>query len=541
MHEDVVGDSRPMLYALTGAVGLVLLIACVNVANLLLVRGTARRKELAVRAALGSGQGRLVRQLLTENLVLALLGGLAGTALAWAGVRLLLFLRPAHLPRLEDVGVDVRLFAASAALSLLTGLLFGLGPALHGGRVRLERALREEGRGTAGSPWGRRLRQSLVVLQVAVALVLLTGAGLLMRSFVRLMEVDLGFQPEGVLSYRVRLPAARYEDGAARIRFYQRFFEKVEALPGVEAMGAVSKLPLAGRYHTWGVQLENGHERDWFPADIRVVAGRYFDAMQIPLARGRLLDERDHAEAPLTVVVNEAVARSLWGEDEAIGRQIRFADGWRTIVGVVGSTRHGHREAPAPKVYVSHDQFADNRNWALTQVLRTAAPGAQLLDQVRSELAAVDPDLILYRARTLESLAARDVARQRFALLLMGVFAVVALTLAAVGLFGVLAFTVQERTREIGIRVALGAGKRQIRALVTGQCLALTAGGLAVGLAGAWLATRWLASLVFEVGVRDPVTFVSVAGVLMAVAVLAALVPIRRATRVNPLEVLHYE
>jgi putative ABC transport system permease protein len=546
LHEDAVGRTRPMLYVLWGAVGLVLLIACVNVANLLLVHGAARERELAVRAALGSGRWGLARQLLTESLVLAFCGGAAGAVVAFAGIRALLVLRPEALPRVDAIAFDAPLFVVSALLTLGTGLVFGLAPAWQAGRVDLDLALREGGRGGGPGVRLRRLRHLLVVLQVALALMLSVGAGLLTRSFVKLSQVHLGFRTEGVTSFQVHLPGARYGDPEDRVRFYGRFFDQVESLPGVQAAGAISKLPASGRYHDWGFRIEGrpepgaGEARP--AADMRCVDGRYFEAMGIPLLSGRLLGPQDRIDSQLSVVVNEALAKKYWpGGGDPLGERVRVAGEFWTVVGIIGDTRQAHREATVPRIYLPHGQFAGNRNWSLTQVVRSTVPASGLMDAIRGQLAAIDPQLIVHDVRPLQAIVAGDVARERFAMLLMAAFAATALVLAAVGLYGLLTYSVQQRRHEIGIRMALGARGRHVRRLVAGQALTLTAAGVALGLAGAMALSRWLAALVFEVPVTDPATFVLMAGLLLAVAVVAGLVPVRRAVRVEPLEVLRYE
>ncbi len=545
LHEDVVGRSRPMLYVLWGAVALVLLIACVNVANLLLVHGAGRERELAVRAALGSGRWGLARQLLTESLVLAALGGLAGIAVAVVGIHTLLFLRPEALPRVDAIAFDLPLFLLSAALILGTGLVFGLAPAWQAGRLNIERALREGGRGGTGVQL-RRLRHLLVVVQVALALMLSVGAGLLTKSFVNLSKLHLGFRTEGITSFQVHLPDVRYGDPEDRISFYQRFAETVKALPGVQATGAISKLPASGRYHQWGFGVEGrpepGEGEEWPSADMRCVDGDYFEVMGIPLLSGRLLGRQDRADSTLSVVVNETLARKYWpGDGDPVGERVWVAGSFRAIVGVIGDTRHAHRETTVPRIYLPHDQFAPDRNWALTQVVRATVAAPTLMDSVRRKLAKLDPQLIAHNVRPLTSIVERDVARERFAMLLMSAFAATALVLAAVGLYGLLTYFVQQRRREIGIRMALGARRHHVRRLVTGQALALTAAGLAFGLAGAVVLSRSLATLVFDVPVNDPVTFITMAGLLLVVAAAAGLVPVRRAARVEPLEVLRHE
>jgi putative ABC transport system permease protein len=546
LHEDQVGRARQMLYILFAAVGLVLLIACVNVANLFMARAAARQQEMAIRSALGSSRAAIIRQLLVESVTLAVFGGLAGVLVAWWGVRALVALQPEGLSRTGDITFDAGLLAFSGAITLLTALLFGLLPAWRSSNPAPATALREAGRGSDIGHGRQRARGILVASQVALAVVLLIGAGLLSQSFCRLLHVEMGFTPENVSTFVVHLPDSRYGEPHDRIRFYEDFRARVEAIPGVSAVGAISKLPASGRYHMWGFQIDGresvNEDEEWPMANIRCVDGNYFEAMQIPLRRGRLFDERDHAGGPLVVLISESVAARYWADDDdPLGDRILFGEEPRTIVGIVQDTRHDLRDAASRKVYVPHDQFTDNRNWNLTQVVRTESNRADLIPLIREQLSQLDANLILYKPRPLDDIVAAGIAHNRFAMTMMVIFAGMALLLAAVGVYGVLSYFVSQRTHEIGIRMALGAQRYQVRAMVVRQGLKLALIGISGGLAVSFAASRWLSSLVFEISVVDPWTYAGVSLGLLGLAWLAGFVPARRAVRIDPLRALRYE
>jgi len=543
--EDRVGGARPLLGVLLGAVGLVLLMACVNVATLLLARGAAREREFAIRAALGSGRWRLTRQLLTESLIIACAGGLAGLALAYGGVRALVALGPEALPRVDQIGVDPRVLLVSAALVLMTPLLFGLTPALHAASPDLERSLRDGGRAGSGGVRAQRTRRTLIVVQIALAFVLLVGAGLLARSFVGILDQEIGFRSAGVLTFSVNLPDARYGDPAERMALYRRFSERLEAVPGIIAAGAVSRLPATGEYHSWSFLVEGRPRPErgqpWPLANIRCVDGDYFEALGIGLTGGRLLDRRDTMEAPLVALVNQALARTYFPDEDPLGRRINVGGAMRAIVGIVGDVRQDLREPAVPKVYLPHDQFGGDRNWSMVQVVRPAAGRTDIAAVARRELAAIDPDLIVHDVRPLDDVVAANIAGPRFAMTLMGTFAGLALALAAVGLYGVVAFAVAGRTREIGIRMALGARTAHVLRLVVGQGLGLAAAGLAIGLVTAIATGRVMASLLYQVEITDARTLAAAVALLAVVTLGATLAPARRAVGVEPTEALRAE
>lgn len=536
LQEDRVGESRATLWVLMAAVALVLLSTCVNVANLFLVRSFSRGRELAVRAALGSGRGGLVRQLLTESLVLALLGGVLGLGLAWAGIEILLRLAPEGLPRIDEIGLSRAVLLFTLAVSLLTGLIFGLAPTLRLSRPDLAGDLREGDRGSTVGRGQQRFRSILVISEVAVALVLLVGAGILMRSFEAIRNVDLAIRPEGVLTFEVHLPDSRYPTGEDRIQFYEALFPRIRALPGVSAVGATSWLPAQGRYHDWGVSRMEGGEivGEWNGSDMRMVAGDYFEVMDIDLLRGRLLGPDDRAGTDPVCVINRFIQERDFPGEDPVGKLLYAAGEARTVVGVVENVPHDPFGAVSPQVYVRHDQFAGNRNWALIQAVSFEGDPGSLVSSVREELRVVDPNLVLFRVRSMEDLLVDGVARQRFSMLLMGIFAGMALLLAAVGIYGVLSYLVSQRGHEIGIRMALGAEPGDVRWLVVRQGMVLAGAGISVGIVSAAYLSRFLRSLVFEARLADPLVFGGVALGLGLTAFLAAYVPARRATRVHP-------
>lgn len=545
LHDDVVGSSRTMLLVLMGAAGFLLLIACVNVASLFLARGASLRREMAIRRALGSGRGRLMRRILLEGVILSVAGGLAGLAVGGALLKALVALAPPDLPRLGELGLGAPVLFQGAALSLGAGFLFALVPALHYSRPAGTGALVEGGHGVGSGPVRQRFRSGLVVCQISLALVLLVGAGVLVRSFRQLREVDLGFDAAGVRTWGLHLPDGRYADPARRASFQATLFERLRALPGVRYAGAISRLPATGDWFRWGTGLSDATgERDlesFIGADQRVVEGDVFRALGIPLLRGRLFGPRDDAEAPHRVVVNQALVRRLFLDRDPVGAELWYG-AWRArVIGVVGDAAIGARGETMPKVYHSHRQFAGNRNWALTWVVKLETPLPGLASAVRREVAALDPLLVPFDFRPLAEIVGRGVARERFATMLVTVFSALAVLLAAVGIYGVLAYTVTRRRREIGVRLALGARGSAVRRMVVGKGLLLALGGVGLGLPAALLLGGLLRSLLFEVSPTDPWILSAVSMGMVAVALLASWVPALRATRVDPTETLRSE
>jgi len=538
LQTDTIGSAGPMLWILLGAVGLLLIIACVNVASLFLARGAARETELAVRAALGCSGWRLVRQLLVESVLLSLTGGVAGLLLARIISGALLAAAPAAVTRVGSEALEQSVLAFSFGVAVLAGMAFGVAPAIQATRPDLEGMLRESGRSSSGSRRQTRARNVLVVCQVALALVLLIGAGLLLRTFDRLRAVDLGVRTSNVLTFSVHLPMGRYGDAQQRARFHRDFQARLEKLPGVRAAAAISRLPVTGTYHSWGSRRADlPPEARGVQAQQRVVEGPYFKAVGIPLLRGRTFGPEDDAKAPRRVVISQELARQLFPSDDPIGKRLRVAGGEPEIIGVAGDVALGARAALRPYVYHSHSQFAGDRNWALTQVVALdTEPSPSVLAEAKRELAQIDPALVLYEPKMLDDVIGAGVAQERFALLLVASFALLALVLAAVGIYGVLSYSVSRRSREMGIRMALGAPAASVRTLIVRDGGRLAALGIVLGCAGAYAATRVLRSMLFEVSATEPLVFVSAAAVLGLVAMAASWIPARAATKADPLQ-----
>jgi predicted permease len=541
LRDELVARARGPLQLVFAAVGLVLLVACVNVANLALVRATGRVHEFAVRAALGSGRLRLARQLLVESLVLATLGGLVGLILAHAGIRVLQALGREALPRLDQVGLnsDVLLFAVFA--TVVTAVAFGVAPALRlAGTSPLE-ALRQQSRSSTGSRALTRFRGTLAAAQLALALTLLAGASVLVASFYRLQHVDVGVRVERVLTFEVNLPAIRY-DAARRASFQEMLADRFETIPGVTAAGGISRLPATGSYHPWNIRIGSGPlagtavDRRRFAMQQRVVSGNVFAALRIPVLAGRTFDERDDARAPGRMVVSANFARTAFPGlpfDAVLGQRLVSSRDYE-IIGVVDDVALNVYGAPTMVVYRPHRQFADDRNWALTQVVATDRSTDELLNAVRRAVAQLDSELVVYRPTTMAEVVERGTGRERFALTLMGAFAIIALALAALGLYAVLAYVVRQRSSEIGIRIALGATDGQVRALILRQAVVVLGVGVAAGLVGALILGRWLETLAFGIAPSDPRILIASAGVLAIVALVAAWLPAQRAARVEP-------
>jgi putative ABC transport system permease protein len=548
LHERLVGDVRPALFILFGAVGLVLLIACANFANLLLARAATRRQEIAIRAALGAGRWRLVRQLLTESVLLALAGGAGGLLLATWGVDLLVALEPEGLPRLTNIRVDANVLLFTFGLSTLTGLVFGLAPALGASRADLSGALKEGGRKLTGGVSRRRLRGALVVAELAVALVLLVGAGLLIKGFWRLRTVEPGFDAANLLTMRLELPETRYKEIPAQTDYRRRVLEAVNSLPGARA-AMVSEIPLGGSslHHNFVIEgrppLAPGEEPDLYS---RSVGGDYFGVMGIPLLRGRALTPQDDARAPLVGVVNERFAREYFDGADPLGSRIRWARAaepqWITVVGVVGDVRHFGLDQPEePAVYTPFAQSGQSWKRWMNVVVKSETPAASLTNAVKEKIWSADAQVPVSRVRTMSEVMSASVARQRLNMTLLGLFAAVALLLATVGIYGVVSYTVAQRTHEIGVRVALGARRADVLRMVLGQGLGFALAGAGLGLVLALLATRLLAGLLYGVTGTDPAVYAVVSLLLVFVALVACYVPARRAMRVDPMEALRYE
>ncbi len=545
LADQLVGPVRPMLYVLLGAVGFVLLIACVNLANLLLARATRRRREVAVRIALGAGRGRVLRQLLSETCVLALAGAAAGLVPASLLPRVLAALGP-RIPRLAEARLDVPVLLFTLGVAVATGLLSGLAPALRLTRDSLHDTLRDGARASAGAA-SRRLRDLLVVGEVALSLTLLVGAGLMVRSLWRLLDAPPGFDPARVLTLNAALVGPRYDEAAAVRRHYDDVVARVRALPGVAAAAMTSQIPLGGNYDGYGFHAEGkmaaNPEQDPSAQRFAVSPG-YLDAMRIPLVRGRDLAATDVAGSPQVMLVGQTTAERVWPGEDPVGKRVKLGgtDGpWWTVVGVAGDVRHTRLdEPPAMQMYVPHAQwpFADSQ---MVVVVRTLGPTGELGAAVEKAVRSVDPAEPISHAMALDDLVARSVAQRRLSLALLAAFAAVALLLSAIGIYGVTSYAVAQRTRELGIRLALGARPRQLVAAQLRQGLVLALGGIAAGVAAALVLTRFLGSLLYGVSATDPATFAGVALLLAAVATAASYIPARRVTRVDPTLALRAE
>jgi putative ABC transport system permease protein len=546
LREQVVGDVRLPLLTLLAATGLVLLIVCANVANLLLGRGTARQRELAIRMALGAGRARVFRQLLTESILLALIGGVLALALAYAGVKALRFVSPPDLPRVEEIGINAWVAAFSLAISLLTAVIFGIAPALHASRQDPQSLLTDGGRGS--SPGSRvAMRNLLVTAEIALGVIVLAGAGLLLRSFVRLSEVRLGFQARDVLTQRVTLRGPKYATASQRTTFYRQEIQHIEALSGVRSAAAVSALPLINSRNRSGFTIEGSAPPG--PGQLpfavsRTVTPGYFQTMQIGLLKGRDFSWQDLPDGDRVIIINQAMAGAYWSNADALGRRIKLGPlnaplPWLTVIGVVDDVLEFDQiTQPPPTMYVPVSQSASG---AQDLVVRTSQDPLSLAPAVRSAIWGTDKDLPVSLVRTMEAVRGGAVSAQRFNVLLMGLFASLALALAMTGVYGVTAYSVGQRTREIGVRIALGARPAAVLRLVLAQSVKAIGGGVIIGLGAALVLTPFLRNLLFGVRPADPATFAIISLLLAGVAMLACYIPARRATRSDPSVALRYD
>ena len=549
--EQVVGDARPALFVLLGAVGFVLVIACANVANLLLARAVARQKEIAIRTALGASRWRIVQQLLTESVLLSLCGGALGVLLAFWSLHWIQILGPKSVPRIHDIGIDSAALLFTFLLSLGSGTLFGLAPALRISRLNVNATLQDASRGSAGTSavWGRgnHLRRLLVVAELALCVMVLIGAGLLIRSFGRLQHVSPGFNARNVLTLELTLNGPKYKDPQAVLATYRDLWKRVEALPGVTASGGVSALPMSQMFE-WGPITVEGRVlppgENFINADQHMVSGHYFSAMEIPLRSGRFFNQQDNTTSPKVVIVDEYMARQLWPDQNPIGQRIHYGglsdnEPWETVVGVVGRVKQYTLDADSRiALYRPQTQYPTG---TMNVVLRTGADPAALTSAVKQQIRALDSDLPLYNVRTMEQRMEESLARRRFSMLLLALFACVALALATIGTYGVMAYLVNQGTREIGIRIALGATQMGIVRLVVWKGMALALSGVAVGLAGAFALSRLMRSLLFGVSPADPLTFVAISLLLAFVTLLASYIQAHRAAHIDPIVSLRYE
>ncbi len=543
--EQVVGNVRRSLWVLLGAVGFVLLIACANVANLMLARAVARQQEIAVRTAMGATRWHILRQLLTESVLLSLSGGALGIFICLFSMRWIHVLGIKSIPRLQGVGIDGRVLLFTLLLSVCSAVLFGLVPAWRVSRLDVNSTLKDTIRGSAGASavWGRgnNFRRLLVVSELALCVVLLIGAGLLIRSFTRLQNVSPGFNPQGVLTFDLTMTGQRYDDKKAVLNTYRQLWDRLEHSPGAIAAGGVTSMPLSEAFAWTPITVEGRMPlpgEKFLNADERLVGGHYFEAMEIPLRRGRFFSEQDDMTKPIAVIVDEYMADQLWPGQDPIGKRIHIVqleskDPWQTVVGVVGRVKQDSLDSnPRIAFYLAHTQFPTR---AMTVAFRGRTDPAAMLAASKKELRNLDPDLPMYSVRTMEQRVNESLAQRRFSMLLLGVFASVALALATIGIYGVMAYLVNQGTRELGIRIALGASPRNILTLVVRQGMVLAFAGVMLGLAAAFLLTRLIRSLLFGVEAFDPITFAGTSFLLAIVTLLACYIPAQRAARIDPL------
>jgi putative ABC transport system permease protein len=547
LPEDTVGGLRTTLLTLFGAVAFVLLIACANVGNLLLVRAAARQKEIAIRRALGAARARLARQFLTESVLLAIVGGGLGLLLALWGTSLVETLGSKVTPLLANIKIDSRVLGFTFAIAILTGIVFGLAPALHASNPDLNETLKEGGRNSGAGASRNRLRNALVMGEVAMALVLLIAAGLLIKSVMQLRNVNPGFNAENRLTMSVVLPGAKYPKAAQWIAFYNQLGERLNALPGVESAGFTSVLPFSDNFDGRALAVED-HPKpagEEFSVDLYIATPAYLQTMAIPLLKGRALAEPDIDTAPLVALINETMAREMWPDQDPLGKRIKFPGSaknpqpWRTIVGVVADVKQYGLDRKDPmQIYLSEAQYPTQ---FMTLVVHTSSDPKAMIAAVRGEIRQLDKDQAVYNIVTMEQLLADSIALRRFSMLLLMIFAGVALTLAGVGIYGVISYSVTQRTHEIGIRMALGASRRDIIRLIVRQGMTMALAGVGIGLVATFALTRIMESLLFGVSATDPATFIIISVVLTCVALVACFVPARRATRVDPMIALRYE
>ncbi len=546
LQEQVVGDVRPALLMLLGTVGFVLLIACANVANLLLVRSATRRREIAVRTAIGAGRSRLIRLFLSETLILSLAGGLIGFWLARVGIGLLPDFAVQNIPRLQTLTLDTRILTLTLGLSVITGIVFGLAPIFQSSGIGLVEGLKDNSKSAGSGRKLTRLRGVLVISEVALALVLLVGSALMIKSFVRLQGVDAGFRPAGLLKMNVSLPPGRYDTEEPIMAFYDGLRERIAAIPGVESVAGTNMIPLAGGRSQASFRINDGSTEidvSELHGDRRVITPDYFRTMGIAMLRGRGFSARDGADQTLVTVVNEHLAETLFPGENPIGQRLSYYETdepiWREIVGVVTNVRHGGLDDENKfQIYLPHAQRVGR---GMSLAIRSSLPPASLVPSLRAAVAELDPDQPIWGVQPMEELVAVSMADRRFSMAMLVIFAGLALVLAMIGVYGVISYSVAERTHEIGVRVALGAGRKSVFRLIIGQGMLLAGLGTIVGIAGALALTRLMDQMLFEVSPTDTWSFVSIAALLTAVSFLASYIPARRAIGVDPLDALRHE
>jgi putative ABC transport system permease protein len=549
LQEQIVGGIGPSLLVLLGAVGFVLLIACANVANMLLARSAARQREMSIRTALGASRPRVVRQLLTESVLLAFIGGALGLLIAHWGVKLLIAVSPGSIPRVAEIGIDGRVLVVTLVLSVLTGVIFGLAPALQVSKPDLNVSLKEGGRSSTQGGGRRSLHSLLVVFEIALALVLLIGAGLMMRSFLRLQEVNPGFDPKNALTMQIALPKFKYPDVNHRAAFFQQVLERMKTLPGVQSVGAITGLPLSGNNSSTSFLIE-GRES---PAalekpltEYRTISPDYFRAMGIALLKGRDFSSVDHENAPGVVIINETMARRFFPNEDPIGKHLGLSGppDWREIVGVVGDVKEFGLDAePKPESYIPYLQSKPSylEYTSMVLVIRTGAEPKSIGPTLRGVIQAVDKDQPVYNVKTMDQYLSESISQQHFNALLLITFGIVAIVLATIGVYGLMAYSVAQRTHEIGIRMALGAQHSDVLKLVVGQGMVLGLIGVTVGLIASFALTGVMSSLLYQISATDPITFIGLPLLLVAVVLVASYIPAHRATKIDPIIALRYE
>jgi putative ABC transport system permease protein len=551
MNEKVSGRIRPALLVLLGAVGFVLLIACANVANLLLARAASRIKEVAIRSALGATRRDLLRQLMAESILLAVVGGAMGLGLAWLGMKGVVALKPANVPRITELRIDGLVTLFTLGVAIVTGLVFGLVPAIQTSRANLQETLKEGGRSGSADRSGHTMRRVLVVAEVALALTLLTGAGLLIRSLVLLQGVSPGFDSSNLLTFNVVIPSSKYRSDTALVQYWERAIESVRAVPGVTSAGITSTLPFSGNWSTGSFSVEGyqpapGKPGPW--GDQRVVSPGFFPTLKVPLLKGRNFTEQDGTTGAQVVIVDEEMVKRYWPNADPLGKRLTFNDPrrdsvvkWMTVVGVVGHTKHEGLDAEnRVQLYHPYHRFGFIGN-GMSFAVRTVGDPNQALPAVRAALHGIDQDVPISNIATMDANIENSMGQRRFAMMLLGLFAVMALVLASIGIYGVMSYSVTQRAHEIGIRMALGAARQRVLGMVMRQGLALVGLGVLIGVAGAFGLTRLISSQLYGVKPTDPATFVLVAVTLTGVAALATLIPALRATRVDPVVALRDE
>jgi putative ABC transport system permease protein len=546
LQEDVVGNTKPALMILLAAVALVLLIACVNISNLLLIRAAGRQKEMAVRTALGVRRARLIRQLLTESLLLGLVGGIVGLLLAMWGVKLLIAFSPSNIPRIQQLAIDGRVLIFTLGISLVTGILFGLVPALQSVKINLNEVLKEGGKGAGGSMMRHRTRSLLLVSEVALSVMLLISAGLLIKSFIRLQQVNPGFDTERLVSLNISLPLIKYRTATQQMAYFQQTLQRLQTTPGVDSVAAGTSLPLTGSNSKYSITIEG--QPSLAPGqrpspNYRIISPDYFRTMGIALIRGREFIQQDETNSSKVIIINDTMAKRFWPGEDPVGKRVTISDlpdnPWREIVGVAADVKHfGLDTVPEPELYVP---FMQAPSPSMTIVARANGNPANLISAVRSEILKIDNEIPVYNIRTIKELISESVAWPRFRTILLGIFASISLLLSAVGIYGVMSYSVVQRTREIGIRMALGAQKSNLISLIIGQGMWLTAIGVFIGILGAYASSRLLSSLLFETGIGDFMTYIASIFLLALVALLANYFPARKAAKIDPMIALRYD